>query len=99
MGIKRVSDFAQFQYANKQDALIPNLASKVVYGNYIKSYEQFTSEIVKLRVDFLGGKWSKIIMVTNDLSSIRKLRKVQKKKLSKKCDFRFKNIKKPESPK
>ena len=36
-----------FKYVNKQDALIPNLASKVVYGNQIKSYEQFTSEILK----------------------------------------------------
>ena len=42
---------------------------------------------------------AKIMMVINDLSSRRKLRKVFKKKLSKKCDFRFRNIKKTESPK
>ena len=38
-------------------------------------------------------------MVTNDLSSIRKLRIVSRNVLSKKCDFRLKNIKKTESPK
>ena len=29
-----------FKYVNKQDALIPNMVSKVVYGFFIKSYEQ-----------------------------------------------------------
>ena len=51
------------------------------------------------KADFRGGKWPKIMMVTNDLSSGRKLRKLFKKKMSKKWDFRFKNIKKTESPK
>ena len=37
----------KFRYNNKQDALIPNLASKIVFGYYIKSYEQFTFEILK----------------------------------------------------
>ena len=32
--------FLIFKYVSKQDALIPNLASKMVYDNYIKSYEQ-----------------------------------------------------------
>ena len=45
------------------------------------------------------SKMCNIQMVTNDLSSRCKLRKVFKKKLSKKSDFRFKNIKKTESPK
>ena len=39
------------------------------------------------------------MIVTKDLSSRRKLRKVYKKKLSKKSDFRFKNMEKNESPK
>merc|ERR1711954_615179 len=41
----------------------------------------------------------KKMMVTKDLSSRRKLRKVFKKNLSKKRDFMIKNIKKTESPK
>ena len=36
-----------FKYVNKQDALILNLASKVVYDNYSKSYEQFNFENLK----------------------------------------------------
>ena len=40
-----------------------------------------------------------IMMVTKDLSSRLKLRKVKKKKISKKRDFRFKNMKEIESPK
>ena len=35
------SIFLIFRYINKQDSLITNLASKVVYGHEIKSYEQF----------------------------------------------------------
>jgi len=44
---KGPSIFLIFKYVNKQDALIPNLASKVVYDNYIKSYEQFKFENLK----------------------------------------------------
>ena len=43
--------FLKIEYNNKQDVLIPNMASKVVYGYYIKSYEQFKFENVK----FLGS--------------------------------------------
>ena len=41
------SIFFQFKYIKKQDALIPNLASKIVYGSQIKSYEHFFFEIMK----------------------------------------------------
>ena len=44
---KGPSIFLIFKYVNKQDALIPNLASKVVYDNKIKSYEQFKFENLK----------------------------------------------------
>ena len=30
-----------FKYVDKQDVLIPNMVSKVVYGFFIKSYEHF----------------------------------------------------------
>ena len=50
-------------------------------------------------VDFRGGNQLKKIMVTKDLSSRRKSRKVFKKKLSKKRDFIIKKMKKTESPK
>ena len=43
---KGPSIFPIFKYVNKQDALI-NLASKVVYDNNIKSYEQFKFENLK----------------------------------------------------
>ena len=33
--------FLNFKYINKQNALIPNMVSKVVYGFYIRSYEYF----------------------------------------------------------
>ena len=39
--------FLKIGYNNKQDVLIPNMASKVVYGYQIKSYEQFKFENVK----------------------------------------------------
>ena len=40
-GTSKVSfDFPQIQ-VNKWDVLIPNLVSKVVYGFFIRSYEQF----------------------------------------------------------
>ena len=44
---KSPSIFLIFKYVNKQDALILNLASKVVYDNKIKSYEQFKFENLK----------------------------------------------------
>ena len=44
---KSPSIFLIFKYVNKQDALILNLASKVVYDNNIKSYEQFKFENLK----------------------------------------------------
>ena len=37
-----------FKYVNKLDVLIPNMALKVVYGYYFKSYEQFKFEIRKI---------------------------------------------------
>ena len=33
------SIYLEIEYSNKQDVLIPNLASKIVYRFYIKSYE------------------------------------------------------------
>ena len=51
------------------------------------------------KVDFRGGNQLKKMMVSKDLSSRLKLRKVKKKKSSKKRDFRTKNMKKTESPK
>ena len=51
------------------------------------------------KVDFRGGNQVKKMMVSKDLSSRLKLRKFLKKKLSKKRDFRTKNMKKTESPK
>ena len=44
---KGPSILLKIKYNNKQGALIPNLASKVVYGHYVKSYEQIESENVK----------------------------------------------------
>ena len=35
------SIFLSFKYVNKQDVLIPNMVSKVVYGFFIRSYEHF----------------------------------------------------------
>ena len=48
---KGPSIFLIFKYVNKQDALIPNLASKVVYDNYIKSCEQFKFENFDFKPD------------------------------------------------
>ena len=39
---KGPSIFLNFGYINKQDVLIPNMVSKIVYGFFIKSYEHFT---------------------------------------------------------
>ena len=44
---KGPSIFLIFKYVTKKDALIPNLSSKVVYDNYIKSYEEFKFENFK----------------------------------------------------
>ena len=37
-----------FKCVNKQTLLIPNLALKIVYGYYIKSYDQFKFEFWKI---------------------------------------------------
>ena len=100
MGIKRVLRFCSISsmltskmrwFQIWPQKLSTAIRSKVMSNLLLKFWN--------FKADFRGGKWPKIMMVTNDLSSRRKLRKVKKKKLSKKCDFRFKNIKKPESPK
>ena len=39
--------FLKIGYINKQDVVIPDLASKVVYGNHIKSYEHSKFENLK----------------------------------------------------
>ena len=41
---KGPSIFLIFNYVDKQEALISNLASKIAYDNYIKSYEQIMFE-------------------------------------------------------
>ena len=38
----------KFGYINKNDVLILNVASKVVYGHSTKSYDQFLFEILKI---------------------------------------------------
>ena len=44
---KGPSIFLHIGCSNKQDVLIPNLASKIVYGFLIKSYEQIKFEILR----------------------------------------------------
>ena len=51
--------FLNFKYINKQDALTPHLTSEVVYGNQIKSYEQFNFEILKFYGQFQMRKLAK----------------------------------------
>ena len=45
---KGPSIFLIFKYVNKQDALITNMVSKVVYGFYIKSYGHFKFQNLKI---------------------------------------------------
>ena len=92
---KGLSIFLKIDYSNKQDVLIPNLALQILHGFYIKSYGKIKFEILR---SISVAEISLKMMVIKDLSSRRKLRKV-KKKLSKKSDFRFKNMKKTESSK
>ena len=44
---KGPSIWLKIEYNNKQGALIPNMALKVVYGYQIKSYEQIEFENLK----------------------------------------------------
>ena len=96
---KGPSTFLIFKSVDKQDALLLNLASKVVYDNYIKSYEQLKFENLKFYGQFPRRKSAKI----ND-GQKRPLLEAQIEKFfqfffSKKCDFMFKNMKKTESSK
>ena len=45
---KGPSIFLNFKYVNKQDALMSNMALKIVYVYNIKSYEQFKFQIWKI---------------------------------------------------
>ena len=42
--------YIQFEYGYKQDVLIPNKASKIVYGSLIKSYKQIKFEIFNFEI-------------------------------------------------
>ena len=42
------SIFFIFEYDNKQNVLILNMVSKVVYGFFIRSYEHFKFQISKI---------------------------------------------------
>ena len=42
---KGPSIFLKIEYSNKQDVLIPNLASQILHGFYIKSYGKIKFEI------------------------------------------------------
>ena len=44
---KGPSIFLKFEYSNKQDVLIPNLASQILHGFYIKSYGKIKFEILR----------------------------------------------------
>ena len=78
--IKRVLQFSSFSsvltskirwFQIWPQKLSTAIRSKVM-SNLILKFWNFEA-------DFRGGKWPKIMMVTNDLSSRRKLRKVKKK--------------------
>ena len=68
---KSPSIFLIFKYVNKQDALILNLASKVVYDNNIKSYEQFKFANLRFKANFRCGNQPKITMVKKDLLEVK----------------------------
>ena len=70
---KGPSIFLKIGYSNKQDVLIPNLASQILHGFYIKSYGKIKFEILR---SISGAEISLKMMVTKDLSSSRKLREV-----------------------
>ena len=69
---KGPSIFLKITYSNK-DVLIPNLASQLLQGFYIKSYGKIKFEILR---SISAAEISLKMMVTKDLSSRCKLRKV-----------------------
>ena len=91
------SIFLKIGHSNKQDVLIPNLVSKIVYGFKIKSYEQIKFEILRS----ISGAEISLKKWWSQKTSPRGLNwgKFKKKKISKKRDFRTKNMKKTKSPK
>ena len=56
---KGPSILLKFKYSNKHDALIPNLASNIVYGYQIKSYEHFNFENLEFEGPIPGRKSAK----------------------------------------
>ena len=44
---KGPSIFLKIEYSNKQDVLIPNLASQILHGFYIKSYGKIKFKILR----------------------------------------------------
>ena len=97
---KGPSIWLKIEYNNKQGALIPNMALKVVYGYQIKSYEQIEFENLKFYGRFPRRKSaSKNDGHKKPLLEAQIEESFQKNILSKKNDFRLKNMKKTESPK
>ena len=45
---KGLSIFFIFEYINKQNVLILNMASKVVYGFFVRSYDHFNFQKSKI---------------------------------------------------
>ena len=78
---KGPSIFLKNEYSNKQDVLIPNLASQILHSFYIKSYGKIKFEILSSTSE---AEISLKMMVTKDLCSRCKLRRIKKKKIEKK---------------
>ena len=72
---------------------------KLSTANSSKVMSNLRLKIWSFKANFRGGNQQKIMMVTKDLSSRHKFRKVFKNVFLKKGDLTFKNMKKTESPK
>ena len=53
---KGLSIFFIFEYINGKNVLILNMASKVVYGFFVRSYDHFKFQSSEIKSDFPSGK-------------------------------------------